>query len=139
MDAAAASDLDIDMDMDFSSYDKFRVLITDLYSSSASKIVFRCKNASNQLNYLNMNNKALLVGINAYPNPASSQIEFDLAKEDIYVVKLYNSLGQEINCELNANGQISVLNVDDLDSGFYIISFQLNDQSSYTSKFQVIH
>ena len=50
---AAGISADIDMDMDFSSYDKFRVLITDLYSSSASKIVFRCKNASNQLNYLN--------------------------------------------------------------------------------------
>ena len=50
---AAGVSADIDMDMDFSSYDKFRVLITDLYSSSASKIVFRCKNASNELNYLN--------------------------------------------------------------------------------------
>lgn len=95
-----------------------------------NNFAYRHKTSLNRYNVKN---------INAYPNPASSQIEFDLAKEDIYVVKLYNSLGQEINCELNANGQISVLNVSSLDSGFYIISFQLNDQSSYTSKFQVIH
>ena len=95
-----------------------------------NNFAYRHKTSLNRYNVKN---------INAYPNPASSQIEFDLAKEDIYVVKLYNSLGQEINCELNANGQISVLNVSNLDSGFYIISFQLNDQSSYTSKFQVIH
>lgn len=51
-DAAGVSS-DIDMDMDFSSYDRFRVLVTNLYANTTSKITFRCKNASNQLNYLN--------------------------------------------------------------------------------------
>jgi hypothetical protein len=100
--------------------------------------IFYLKNNFNYRRKTSINNYALK-NINAYPNPANSQIEFDLGKEAIYTVRIYNTLGQEIDCELKANGQISVLDVSTLNSGFYIISFQLNDQSIYTSKFQVIH
>ena len=50
---AAGVSADIDMDMDFSSYDRFRVHVTGLYTSAASRISFRCKNASSETNYLN--------------------------------------------------------------------------------------
>jgi hypothetical protein len=112
--------------------------VPELIVSTNRGGIFYLKNNFTYRHKTSLNNYSVKT-INAYPNPASTQIEFDLAIEDIHVVKLYNSLGQEIDCHLNANGQISVLNLSNLNAGFYIISFQLNDQSSFTSKFQVIH
>ena len=77
--------------------------------------------------------------INAYPNPASKQIEFALPTEDIESFTLYNMMGQAIPCPLNSNGSISILDVSILNSGFYIVRFELKDKGIYTSKFQIIH
>lgn len=50
-DAAGVSG-DLEMDMDFSSYDRFRVVMSDLYSNTTTKVTLRLKNSSSQINYL---------------------------------------------------------------------------------------
>ena len=76
----------------------------------------------------------------AYPNPASSQVHFDLRSDNnsnINVV-VYNLLGQEVKSQI-VNGTQNRVNiaVDDLQPGIYFCSFQINNEVVKTEKFIV--
>jgi len=76
--------------------------------------------------------------INGYPNPTKNSIEFNLDINDIQSIELYNNLGQKISVAYTANGQITVLETENLASGFYIINILMTNDEVYTSKFQVL-
>ena len=76
----------------------------------------------------------------AYPNPARSQVHFDLqanGNENINVT-VYNLLGQEVKSQLvnGSQSRISIA-VDDLQPGIYFCSFQVNNEAVRTEKFIV--
>lgn len=74
----------------------------------------------------------------AYPNPASSMVNFDYAFEGNPTAVVYNILGQEVlRKELNNNiGQVS-LPVSDLNDGIYFCTMMTNGQACTTQKFVV--
>ncbi len=76
--------------------------------------------------------------INGYPNPTSKAIEFNLDAGDVSSIDVYNSLGQVVPVKYNTDGQITVIDVDNLVSGFYIVNIRMNNAQVYTSKFQVL-
>jgi hypothetical protein len=78
------------------------------------------------------------VNINGYPNPANKSIEFNLSAEQVKQVEVYNSLGQLIPVSHTSQGQIIILNTENLGSGFYIIQIRTQNQKVYTSKFQIL-
>ena len=76
----------------------------------------------------------------AYPNPASSQVHFNLkanGNSDVKVM-VYNLLGQEVKSQW-ANGSTGRINiaVDDLQPGIYFCSFLVNNEVVKTEKFIV--
>lgn len=76
----------------------------------------------------------------AYPNPASSQVHFNLkasGDSDVNVL-VYNLLGQEVKSQWtnSSNGRIN-LAVDDLQPGIYFCSFLVNNEIVKTEKFIV--
>ena len=76
----------------------------------------------------------------AYPNPARSQVHFDLqanGSDNVNVV-VYNLLGQEVKSQLvnGTQSRISIA-VDDLQPGIYFCSFQVNNEAVRTEKFIV--
>ena len=76
----------------------------------------------------------------AYPNPASSQVHFNLkanSNSDVKVM-VYNLLGQEVKSQW-ANGSTGRINlaVDDLQPGIYFCSFLVNNEVVKTEKFIV--
>jgi hypothetical protein len=76
----------------------------------------------------------------AYPNPASSQVHFDLqgnSNDDIIVV-VYNLLGQEVKSQIVSGRQSRVnVSVNDLQPGIYFCRFQVNNEVVKTEKFIV--
>lgn len=76
----------------------------------------------------------------AYPNPATSQINFDFRSSGMGSVKavMYNLLGQEVDSRMlqNAQGRIT-FSLDNLQPGIYFCSFFVNDQMVKTEKFIV--
>jgi len=78
------------------------------------------------------------IHINGYPNPAQEHIEFNLNTNEVQSVEVYNNLGQQIPVTYSSNGQIMILDIADLNSGFYLVNIRLSNQNVYTSKFQVI-
>lgn len=75
----------------------------------------------------------------AYPNPASSQVNFDYkANNDEIQVVVYNLLGQEVKSQLvsGTQGKISIA-VDDFQPGIYFVTFQVNRDVVKTEKFIV--
>lgn len=74
----------------------------------------------------------------AYPNPASSMVNFDYSCDGNLTAVVYNILGQEVLCkDLNANvGQLTIP-VADLNDGIYFCTIMVNGQASATQKFVV--
>lgn len=76
----------------------------------------------------------------AYPNPASTQVNFDFrayGNENVKVV-VYNLLGQEVKSQLVGAYQNRVsIAVDDFQPGIYFCSFLVNDEVVKTEKFIV--
>ena len=75
----------------------------------------------------------------AYPNPATSQVHFDIqgANDDVNVV-VYNLLGQEVKSQLVNSRQSRInISVNDLQPGIYFCSFQVNNEVVKTEKFIV--
>ena len=63
--------------------------------------------------------------IAVYPNPASSQLTFDLpANENIISVKVFNTMGQLCNAELDKN----VLDITKLPQGIYMAEVQTQNR-----------
>lgn len=76
-----------------------------------------------------------------YPNPAISQITFDLEQttDKTYSLQVYNFVGKKV-LDLPAINQKTVVNVSDFYRGVYI--FQLRDKTGKLidyGKFQVAH
>lgn len=76
----------------------------------------------------------------AYPNPATTQINFDYSNNhgSVINVLIYNLLGQEVKSQLvsNTQGRISIA-VDDLQPGIYFCSFRVDNEVVRTEKFTV--
>ena len=74
----------------------------------------------------------------AYPNPASSFVNFNYSFDGNLTAVVYNLLGQEVIREdLNANdGQMS-LSVADLNDGIYFCTMMVNGRAWTTQKFIV--
>ena len=72
----------------------------------------------------------------AYPNPASSVVRFDVNCEGAASVALYNLLGQEVLTQDVENDQV-VLSVADLNEGIYFCNLKVNGQVVRTEKFIV--
>ena len=80
--------------------------------------------------------------ISNYPNPYNPQttIQFQLPQEGFVTIKVYNSLGEEINTLLNEKKDYGMYELkfdgSDLPSGIYIYTIQVNDY--YASRKMVI-
>lgn len=76
----------------------------------------------------------------AYPNPATSQINFDFKGNESGIVKavLYNLLGQEVDSRMlnSVQGRIT-FHLDNIQPGIYFCSFFVNDEMVKTEKFIV--
>jgi hypothetical protein len=74
----------------------------------------------------------------AYPNPATSTVNFDYSFNGNLTAVVYNILGQEVLREnLNANtGKLS-LSVADLNDGIYFCTMLVNGSAATTQKFVV--
>ena len=74
----------------------------------------------------------------AYPNPASTQVSFDLRGNGIVNAVVYNLLGQEVK-SMVVNASQSKVNFDlsDMQPGIYFCSFIVNDEVLKTEKFIV--
>ena len=74
----------------------------------------------------------------AYPNPASSMVNFDYSFDGNLTAVVYNIMGQEVlRQDLNANdGQMS-LSVADLQDGLYFCAMMVNGRTWTTEKFIV--
>ena len=72
----------------------------------------------------------------AYPNPASSEVRFDVNCEGNASIAIYNLLGQEVMSQNVENGQV-VLSVADLNEGIYFCNLTVNGQTVKTEKFIV--
>ena len=76
----------------------------------------------------------------AYPNPATSQVHFDLQSSDNVDVTVYNLLGQEVKSQFVSSRQNRVnISVDDLQPGIYFCRFSINGEVVKTEKFIVKH
>ena len=76
----------------------------------------------------------------AYPNPATSQVHFDLHSNNNVNVVVYNLLGQEVKSQLVSGHQGRVnITVDDLQPGIYFCRFTINGEVVRTEKFIVKH
>ena len=76
----------------------------------------------------------------AYPNPATSQVHFDLQCSNNVDVVVYNLLGQEVKSQLVSEHQNRVnIAVDDLQPGIYFCRFSINGEVVKTEKFIVKH
>ena len=76
----------------------------------------------------------------AYPNPATSQVHFDLQSNNNVNVVVYNLLGQEVKSQLVSGHQGRVnITVDDLQPGIYFCRFTINGEVVRTEKFIVKH
>lgn len=74
----------------------------------------------------------------AYPNPATSQVHFDLRCSDNVNVVVYNLLGQEVKSQLVSGHQNRVnIAVNDLQPGIYFCRFSVNGEVLKTEKFIV--
>ena len=70
-----------------------------------------------------------------YPNPANSELYIE-STEGMQEIQLVNALGQEIRHENIGGAQQHVLNVDQLNSGFYLVQV-LTPHGVITKKIQV--
>lgn len=76
----------------------------------------------------------------AYPNPASTEVHFNLRCDDNVNVTVYNLLGQEVKSQLVGAHQSRLsIAVDDLQPGIYFCRFSVNGMVERTEKFIVKH
>ena len=74
----------------------------------------------------------------AYPNPASSSVNFDYSCNGNLTAVVYNLLGQEVlREELNANNGQMKLSVADLQDGIYFCTMLVDGRAWTTQKFVV--
>ena len=74
----------------------------------------------------------------AYPNPSSSTVNFNLSHAGVIEATVYNLLGQEVKSQLaNATDDRISIAVDDLQPGIYFCSFKANNEVVKTEKFIV--
>lgn len=74
----------------------------------------------------------------AYPNPATAEVHFNLQSNDNVNVTVYNLLGQEVKSQLVSSHQNRVnIAVDDLQPGIYFCRFSVNGEVLKTEKFIV--
>ena len=79
---------------------------------------------------------------NNYPNPfnSSTKIKFRLAKENHVILKIYNSIGQEIDVLVNKILPIGIYELDyspsDLTSGVYL--YTITAGNSYATKKMIL-
>lgn len=74
----------------------------------------------------------------AYPNPATTQVHFNLQSSDNVNVVVYNLLGQEVKSQLVSGHQNRVnIAVDDLQPGIYFCRFSIYGEVVKTEKFIV--
>ncbi len=78
--------------------------------------------------------------LNVYPNPASTNVRFDLqeSKNQTAVLKVYNSLGEEITSREVKGISYFELVVDKFASGIYYYSL-ISDSNKRSGKFSVAH
>lgn len=69
---------------------------------------------------------------NAYPNPASSFVNFDCEMQNA-TIAIYNMMGQEV-IRQNVNDTHVSINVSDLTDGIYFYSILVNGEAVKTSK-----
>lgn len=73
----------------------------------------------------------------AYPNPATNQVQFDVNTGNSSVTAVvYNLLGQEMKSVVSSRDRISI-DVNDMQPGVYFCSFFVNDEVIKTEKFIV--
>lgn len=74
---------------------------------------------------------------NAYPNPSSSKVHFDIkgSSDDNANLSVYNLLGQEVKSQYVSGhqGRVSIA-VDDLQPGIYFCRFTVNGEAVKTEK-----
>lgn len=74
----------------------------------------------------------------AYPNPASSTVNFNINHTGIMQASVYNLLGQEVKSQMVMGGQNCInIAVDDLQPGIYFCRFTVNGEVMKTEKFIV--
>lgn len=72
-----------------------------------------------------------------YPNPATTNITFELPKGSSYALQIYNFMGKKV-FEIKNTGTTNQVNLNDFNRGVYI--FQLRDNAGKiveSGKFQV--
>ena len=85
----------------------------------------------NGLNYANINEENSLSGIELYPNPTNDLI--NISSADLLngktIISIYNILGEIINTwEFNNFGVYKSINIDNLDTGNYILEMSNNEK-----------
>ena len=65
-----------------------------------------------------------------YPNPANDFVTIDLTDLKAERISIFNQLGQEVFAQEAANGKI-VLNVEQLESGMYLVKVQTLQHNAY--------
>lgn len=69
--------------------------------------------------------------IMAYPNPANESVQFSVNIRDAVTIKIYNSLGQEVESMIANDGKTSTLNVANYSTGIYTCKAWLSNRELY--------
>ena len=80
----------------------------------------------------NVNESVVSLG-HAYPNPASSNVHFNVQGVENASIAIYNLLGQEVLRQDVEAGQVTI-SVADLNKGIYFCNLMVNGQSVSTEK-----
>lgn len=82
------------------------------------------------------------VGINhefgIYPNPANENVQFSVSTHDAVTIKIYNSLGQEVESIIANNGKTSTLNISGYSVGIYTCRAWLSNGDLYATQKLII-
>lgn len=74
--------------------------------------------------------------IKLYPNPANTSISLNLASNENYSFKIYDSIGKEVQVELNKNTGIVNFDISALSNGLYFV-YGISNNSSFAKPFLV--
>jgi|GEM_PF-248654 len=70
----------------------------------------------------------------AYPNPASSQINFGMVGSDISAIRIYDVLGKQVEYISTTSASTYTVDVSSLHRGMYIVSYEGNNGALRTEK-----
>lgn len=80
------------------------------------------------------------VAINAYPNPASTQVTLNFNENKVSFVEVLNIAGQRVHMQdVNAMDSGAIVNVNQLENGLYLFRIQLENGMSKTLQIVVNH